>query len=191
MQAGHHIGVLLVNAHKGPNNDKDLDGGPTDDEGRHYHQYHAGDSAQVAVLLFGAGEEADTFQAQNHESVADSDDQNRYQECKDENTNLGDCIPVNLRFWKLEETHHNATFRSGDSHDHDGHSNDRGEDPDADIDDLGFRWSTEIQSLDWMADGYIAVHTHHGEGEDAGEHVIVVNGEDNLAEHFPKRPGLH
>lgn len=42
-----------------------------------------------------------------------------------------------------------------------------------------------------MAHSNVAVHAHHGEGEDACEHVVVVDGDNELAQDFPKRPGVH
>lgn len=42
-----------------------------------------------------------------------------------------------------------------------------------------------------MADSNVAVHAHHGEGEDASEHVVVVNGEHSLAQQLAKRPRFH
>lgn len=41
-----------------------------------------------------------------------------------------------------------------------------------------------------MAHSDVTVHTHHGQGEDAGEHVVVVDGEDNLADQLPEWPGV-
>lgn len=42
-----------------------------------------------------------------------------------------------------------------------------------------------------MAHSDVAVHAHHGEGEDTREHVVVVDGNNELAQDFPKRPGIH
>lgn len=42
-----------------------------------------------------------------------------------------------------------------------------------------------------MAHSDVPVHAHHGQGEDAGEHVVVVDGDDDLAQHVPKGPGVH
>ena len=104
-------------------------------------------------------------------------------------------------FTQPTPTQHNTTsaistltfvpHRDGYSHDHDGHSNSRGEDPDADIDDLCLGGGAEVQRLHWVAHGDVPVHTHHCEGEDAGEHVVVVDGDDQLAEQLSKGPGVH
>lgn len=40
-----------------------------------------------------------------------------------------------------------------------------------------------------MTHSYVAVHAHHGQGEDAGEHVIVIDGDENFACYLAKRPG--
>lgn len=40
-----------------------------------------------------------------------------------------------------------------------------------------------------MAHGHVAVHAHHGQGEDAGEHVVVIDGDEDFARHLAKRPG--
>lgn len=42
-----------------------------------------------------------------------------------------------------------------------------------------------------MAHSDVAVHAHHGKGEDACKHVVVVDGNNELAQDFPKRPGFH
>lgn len=42
-----------------------------------------------------------------------------------------------------------------------------------------------------MAYSDVAVHAHHGKGEDACEHVVIINGNNELAQDFPKRPGVH
>lgn len=42
-----------------------------------------------------------------------------------------------------------------------------------------------------MAHGDVAVHAHHCEGEDTREHVVVVDGNNELAEDVPERPGVH
>lgn len=42
-----------------------------------------------------------------------------------------------------------------------------------------------------MADSYVPIHTHHGEGKDTGEHVIVIDRQDHFAEQLPKGPGGH
>ncbi|ETE62899.1 hypothetical protein L345_11345, partial [Ophiophagus hannah] len=105
MQAGHDIRVLLVNANQSPNNDENLDGSPADNESCYHNEHHAGNTAQIA--------ETDILQAENHQPVADGDDQDGNQESKDKNTDLGNRIPVNLRFRKLKETDCNATCIKG------------------------------------------------------------------------------
>ena len=65
------------------------------------------------------------------------------------------------------------------------------QDPDTDVDDLRLQGCAEVKSLDGVAHGDVTVHTHHGQGEDAGEHVVVVDGDDHLAQHIPKGPGVH
>lgn len=76
-------------------------------------------------------------------------------------------------------------------HDHHGQADSRRQDPDTDVDDLGVVRSTEVQGFDRVADGDVTVHAHGGQGEDAGEHVVVVNGHDNLAQQLAKGPGPH
>jgi len=102
MPAGHHEKVLAVNIHHGLDNDEDVDGSPADDEGRHDHQNHAGDAPHVPVLLFGAGEQTDTLEPQDHQTVADGDDQDGNHEGKDEHADLHHCVPVPLGAGKCE-----------------------------------------------------------------------------------------
>lgn len=42
-----------------------------------------------------------------------------------------------------------------------------------------------------MAHSDVAVDAHGGEGEDGGEHVVVVNGQHHLAQQVTKWPGPH
>lgn len=76
-------------------------------------------------------------------------------------------------------------------HEHHRQADGRGEDPVADINDFGVAGSAEIQGLDRMADGDVAIHAHGAEREYAGEHVVVVYGDDDLAEDGSKRPCSH
>lgn len=65
----------------------------------------------------------------------------------------------------------------------------RRQNPDDHIDELGLDGRAEIQGLDRVAHGHVAVHAHHGQGEDAGKHVVVINGDEDFARHLAKRPG--
>lgn len=84
--------------------DHDLDRGPTDYKCSHHHQNHPGDAPQVAVLFLGAGQDANTPQALDHQAVADADDSHRDEEGKEEDTGAKDRIPVTP--WLRQ--HHNA-----------------------------------------------------------------------------------
>lgn len=42
-----------------------------------------------------------------------------------------------------------------------------------------------------MANSNVTVDTHSREGKDTGEHVVVINGHHNLAQHVSKRPCTH
>lgn len=79
----------------------------------------------------------------------------------------------------------------GHCHDHDGDPDTRSQDPDAYINELGLGRRPEVQGLDRMADGNVAVHTHHRERENAGEHVVVVDGEHGFTQQFSERPRFH
>lgn len=74
--------------------DHDLDGGPTDNKRCHHHQDHPGDAPQVAVLFFGAGQDADVAQAFDHQAVADADDSHGDEEGEEEDAGAEDRIPV-------------------------------------------------------------------------------------------------
>ena len=39
-----------------------------------------------------------------------------------------------------------------------------------------------------MTHGHVAIHAHHGQREDAGEHVVVIDGDEDLARHLAERP---
>lgn len=76
-------------------------------------------------------------------------------------------------------------------HEHHRQPDGRGENPVANIDNLGVARRPEVKCFDWVAHSDIAVNTHGGECEDRGEHIVVINGHDHLAQHIPKWPGPH
>lgn len=80
-------------------------------------------------------------------------------------------------------------FRS--SKDYRGYANRWRQKPNTDIDDLCLQGRAKVQRLDRVAYSNVSVHTHHGQGEYAREHVVVVNGNDYLAQYIPKWPGIH
>ena len=53
---------------------------------------------------------------------------------------------------------------------------------------LGLVRSPHVQRFDRVADGHVPVHTHHCQGEGAGEHVVVVDRHHRLAQSIPKWP---
>lgn len=53
---------------------------------------------------------------------------------------------------------------------------------------LGLVRRPHVQRFDRVADGHISVHTHHRQGEGAGEHVVVVDRHHRFAQSVPKRP---
>lgn len=73
--------------------DENVNGSPTDDEDRHHHQDQPGDSTEVAIFLSGARKESDTLQAQDHQGVADDDDEDRDHKGKHEDTDLHEEVP--------------------------------------------------------------------------------------------------
>lgn len=92
--AGGNEQILVVDLHHSPDDDEDMDRGPADDEGCHHHQYHAGNTPEVPVLLFGAGQQAHTLKTKDHQAVTDGDDQDGNHKGKNENTDLGHSIPI-------------------------------------------------------------------------------------------------
>lgn len=102
--AGDHEQILVVNLHHSLDDDEDMDGGPADDESCYHHQYHAGDAPEVSVLLFGAGQQAYTLKAKDHQAVTDGDDQDGNHKGENENTDLGHSIPI-LWIWAWEFQH--------------------------------------------------------------------------------------
>lgn len=110
--AGYHEGVPGVNLHHGLHNDEDVDGGPADDEGCHYHQDHAGYTAHVAVFLLGTWEKANAPQTQDHQAVTYGDDHHRNHKCKDEDADLCHGVPVPVRFRELQHAY-SFTWKEG------------------------------------------------------------------------------
>ena len=76
-------------------------------------------------------------------------------------------------------------------HEHDRQADGGGQDPVTHVDNLSIAWRAEVQRLHGMADGNVAIDAHGGQGEDACEHVVVVDGDDNLTQHILKRPAAH
>lgn len=77
------------------------------------------------------------------------------------------------------------------SHDHNGHPNSWRQHPDEHVDHLSFGGSTKLQCPDRVAHSDVAVHAHHSESEDACEHVVIIDGYNELAQDLPKRPCVH
>lgn len=90
-----HVGVQRLDQ------DEDVDGRPAHHEDGDDHKHQARDPPEVAVLLARAGQEAHALQSQNHQRVADSDDDDRYHERKDEDADFHQCVPVHVGFWEL------------------------------------------------------------------------------------------
>ena len=102
---GHHQRVILVDGHHGLDDDEDVDGRPADDEGCHHHQHHAGDAPQVAVLLLGAGEQADALQTHDHQAIASSYHQHWHHKGEDKHRDLGHSVPVPLWLGEPQGAH--------------------------------------------------------------------------------------
>lgn len=102
MPAGNHPQVCVVSFHHGLNNDEELDGSPADDEGCHDHQDHAGDPPHGPVLLLGTGEQTDALEPQDHQTVADGDDQDGDHEGEDKHADLQHSLPVPVRIGESE-----------------------------------------------------------------------------------------
>lgn len=84
--------------------DEDVNWCPTHYKDGDHHQHQTGDPTQVAVLLARAGQQADALQSQDHQSVADCDDDNRGHKGKDEDTDLHQSVPVDIWLGELEST---------------------------------------------------------------------------------------
>lgn len=58
---GDSLQKRVGNGHQCFDDNKDVDGGPADDENRHHHQDHSGDASQIAILLLRARQHADAL----------------------------------------------------------------------------------------------------------------------------------
>lgn len=101
MPAGHHEQILFIDLHHSLDDDEDVNGGPANDKGRDHHQHHARDAPKVPVLLFRAGEQAYALEANDHQPVADGDDQDGNYKGKNEDADLGHGIPIPVWVWKF------------------------------------------------------------------------------------------
>lgn len=77
------------------------------------------------------------------------------------------------------------------SHEHDRQTDGGGQNPVADVDNLGIARRPEVQRFHRVANSDVAVDAHGCESEDGGEHVVVVDGHHHLAEQVPKWPRPH
>ena len=80
-------------------------------------------------------------------------------------------------------------FRS--CHEHYWQANGRRKNPVADIDNFSISGGTEIKGLNWVANSYVAIHTHGAECKDTGEHIVVVYGYNYLTKDGTKWPCSH
>ena len=98
---GHDGGGLGHVARKRLDQDEDVDGRPAHHEDRDHHQHEPSDPAEVAVLLAWAGQQAHALQPQDHQSVADGDDDDGRHEGEDEDADLHQGVPVDVGFREL------------------------------------------------------------------------------------------
>lgn len=75
----------------------DLDGRPTYNESRDYHQHHTRDAPKVAIFLLGSRQDANAAETLHHEAVAHADDRHGNQEGEEENTRPEHRVPVTAR----------------------------------------------------------------------------------------------
>lgn len=76
--------------------DEDVYRRPAHHKDCHHDQHQAGDPTEVAVFLAGAREETHALQPQDHQRVADGDDDERCHEGKDEDADLHQGVPVGV-----------------------------------------------------------------------------------------------
>lgn len=98
---GHDCGGLGDVGRQRLDQDEDVDGRPAHHKDGNHHQHQARDPAQVAVLLPRTRQEANALQAQDHQRVADGDDDHRCHEGEDEDADLHECVPVGVGLWEL------------------------------------------------------------------------------------------
>ncbi len=98
----HRLNADQVESQR-PRQGHDLDGCPTNSEGRDYHQDHARDAPKVAIFLLGPRKDSDTMEALHHEAVADADDRYRNQEGEQENACPEHWVPITVRIWENQD----------------------------------------------------------------------------------------
>lgn len=101
---GHDGGGLGHVPRQRLDQDEDVDGRPAHHEDGHHHQHQAGDAAEVAVLLARARQQAHALQSQDHQGVADGDDDDRGYKGEDEHTDLHQSVPVDVGLGELQGT---------------------------------------------------------------------------------------
>lgn len=99
---------------------------------------------------------------------------------------------LSLKGERIQDEHvGRLTSDDGGGHEHDRQADGGRQDPVADVDDLGVARRSEVQSLDRVAHGHVAVDAHGGERKDGREHVVVVDGHDHLAQDVAEGPRAH
>lgn len=101
---GHDRGGLRYSGRESFDQDEDVYGRPAHHKHSDHNQHQAGDASQVAVFFPRARQQADALEAQDHERVANGDDEERSHEAEDEDADLHQCVPVDIRVWKLKST---------------------------------------------------------------------------------------
>lgn len=81
--------------------DEDVDGCPADHEDGDHHQHQTRDAAEVPVLLPRTRQEANALQPQDHQCVANSDDDHRRHKGENEDADLHQRVPVGVGLWEL------------------------------------------------------------------------------------------
>lgn len=99
---GHDRGGLRHTGRERFDQDEDVYGRPAHHKHSDHNQHQAGDASQVAVFFPGARQQADALKAQDHECVANGDDEERSHEGEDEDADLHQCVPVDVWVWKLQ-----------------------------------------------------------------------------------------
>ncbi len=74
------------------------------------------------------------------------------------------------------------------AHDHNRQSYGWRQHPHSHVDPLGPERGTNGQGANRVADGYVTIHTHYGQGENTCEHVVIVNGHHSFAQSQTEGP---
>lgn len=168
-----------------------MEGGPTEEEHSQNYEDHNGDFLLGFVQGSGIGVQVHVPQPVEHHGVEDADGGYRNGKAKDEGVDPAGFEPKPLRLGEIETTTLDLQVVGVDiGKDDEREDYDGDQDPDAQADNPGCSVCAVGHPLgpDCSQHHQVPVYAHHCQEINAGEDIVVIYGQDDLAEDFSKGP---